>query len=90
MTFAKTLEKLRAKAKLTRYGLARDAEVDPGYVARLERGEKLHPSRHMVLRLGQALLDNSADVSLEDIDRLLKAAGYSPLPRTRISILPRR
>jgi transcriptional regulator with XRE-family HTH domain len=88
MEFAETLTKLRTKAKLTRYALARDAEVDPTYVVRLERGEKRHPSRDIVLRLGHVLLDTSGDISLEDIDELLESAGYGPLPRHCISILP--
>ncbi len=75
MKFAKTLKKLRNKAKLTRYALARDSGVDPTYLARLERG---------------ALLDHSGKISLKDVDRLLKAAGYEPLPRNHVSILPAR
>lgn len=90
MEFARILLQLRTKARLTRYALAREADVDPGYLARLERAEKRHPSRLVVLKLGQALLDNSGDTSLEDVDWLLKAAGHGPLPRNRISILPRR
>jgi transcriptional regulator with XRE-family HTH domain len=90
LEFAKVLSKLRTKARLTRYALAQEARVDPTYVARLERGEKGHPSRYIVLKLGQALLDNSGDISLADVDRLLNAAGHAPLPRSRVSILPRR
>ena len=90
MNFDKALHRLRTKAKLTRYRLAMEANVDPGHVGRLERGERRHPSRELVLRLGQALLDNSGDISLEDVDWLLKAAGYGPLPRNHVSIRPYR
>ena len=90
MNFAKALEKACKKAKITLYGLARDAEVDSGYVYRLERGEQVHPSRDVVLRLGQALLDCSGDISLADVDQLLKTAGYGPLPPNRVSIRPYR
>ncbi len=90
MKFAKTLKKLRTKAKMTRYALAQASSVDPTYLARLERGERVRPGRQLVLRIGQALLDNSGQITLEDVDRLLKAAGYGPLPRNRISILPNR
>ncbi len=86
MKFDEALQKTRKKAKLTPYGLARDAQVDSGYVYRLERGEQIHPSRDIVLRLGQALLDSSGDISLTDVDQLLQAAGYGPLPRNRVSI----
>jgi hypothetical protein len=70
--------------------LALEAKVDPSHVVRLERGERRHPGRDLVLRLSQALLDNSGDISLENVDELLKAAGYGPLPRNRISIRPYR
>jgi transcriptional regulator with XRE-family HTH domain len=90
LEFARVLSQLRNKARLTRYALAQESRVDPGYLARLERAEKRHPSPRVVLRLGQALLDSSGDITLEDVDRLLKAAGHGPLPRNRISILPRR
>ncbi len=87
MKFAKALKKSRTKARMTCYALARDSGVDPTYLGKLERGKKVRPSRFLILRIGQALLDNSGEISLEDVDRLLKAAGYGPLPRNRISIL---
>jgi len=86
MAFGKELEKVRKKAKLSNYGLARDAHVDAAYVWRLETGEKQNPSREIVLRLGQTLLDSSGHISLKDVDRLMKAAGYGPVPRKNITI----
>jgi len=61
MSFAKTLKKLRKKAKMTRYFLARESGDNATYLARLESGAKVHPGRHLVLRIGQALLDNSGN-----------------------------
>jgi transcriptional regulator with XRE-family HTH domain len=90
LKFAKALFKLRTRARLTRYRLGQEVNVDPGHVGRLERGERRHPGRDLVLRLSQALLDNSGDITLEDVDQLLKAAGHGPLPRNRISIRPYR
>ncbi len=90
MSFAKTLKRLRKKAKMNRYTLAQESRVDPTYLARLESGAKVHPGRQLVLRIGQAFLDNSGKINLEDVDRLLKAAGYGPLTRNRVSILPDR
>jgi transcriptional regulator with XRE-family HTH domain len=86
LKFAKALHKLRNKAKMTRYRLAQDAEVDAAHVGRLERGERLHPGRDLVLRMGQALLNYSGAISLRDVDQLLQSAGYGPLPRGRITI----
>ncbi len=90
MNFGKRLTKVREKAKVTTYRLAEDAQTNWIYVKRLETGERKHPSRKMVLRLGQALLDNSGAITLDDVDRLLKAAGYGPLPRNRVSIVDLR
>jgi transcriptional regulator with XRE-family HTH domain len=80
MKFADTLRKLRTKAKMTRFRLAQNTRVDPAHVARLERGERLRPSRDLVLRMAQALLDYSGDIRLKDVDQLLQSAGYGPLP----------
>jgi transcriptional regulator with XRE-family HTH domain len=88
MTFAKTLRRLRNKARITSYYLAMEAQLDPSHVRRLEKGERKRPSRRVVLDLAQALLDSSGDITLKDVDNLLKSAGYGPLPRNRISIRP--
>ncbi len=52
MKFAKTLKKLRKKAKMTRYALARESRVDPTYLARLESGARVRPGRQLVLGIG--------------------------------------
>jgi transcriptional regulator with XRE-family HTH domain len=88
MTFAKTLRRLRSKARITSYCLATEAQLAPSHVRRLEKGERKNPSRRVVLELAQALLDSSGDITLKDVDSLLKSAGYGPLPRNRISIRP--
>jgi transcriptional regulator with XRE-family HTH domain len=88
MSFAKTLRRLRNKARITSYYLATEAQLDPTHVRRLEQGERQRPSRRVVLELAQALLDSSGDINLKDVDILLKSAGYGPLPRNRISIRP--
>jgi transcriptional regulator with XRE-family HTH domain len=90
LEFAKALHRLRTRARLTRYRLALEAQADLGHLGRLERGERRHPSRDLVLRISQALLDCSGDITLEDVDWLLKAAGHAPLRRNRITIHPYR
>ena len=87
MSFGKQLKKLREKAKVTPYSLASLAGSDGGYIKRLENEERRRPRRDTVLHLGQALLDVSGDITLKDIDQLLNAAGYGPLPRYRVSIV---
>ena len=69
--------------------LARRSWLDISYVSRLvnlhcdplnprlaDRAEKRQPSRDTVIRLGLAL-----QLSIEDMDELLLAAGYAPLVR---------
>ncbi len=56
MSFAKTLKRLRKKAKMNRYTLAQESRVDPTYLARLESGAKVHPGRQLVLRIGPGQL----------------------------------
>ena len=87
MSFEKKLRSLTKKAKISAYRLATDACVDGAYVMRLLKGERRRPSRYIVLKLGQALLDNSGDISLTDINGLLKEMNYGPLPRNRVSII---
>ena len=79
MEFAETLRKLRRKANITTYRLATDAVADYSYVNRLETGDRYNPSREMVLRLAQSLLDNSDRITLSDVNDLLKAAGHEQL-----------
>ncbi len=51
MKLAKVVVKLRKKTKLTCHTLAREAKVDPTYLGRLERGERRHPCKEIVLNL---------------------------------------
>ena len=88
MSFSKTLRRLRNKARITSYYLATEAQLDPSHVRRLEKGDRKRPGRRVVLELAQALLDSSGDITLKDVDNLLKSAGYGPLPRNRVSIRP--
>ena len=88
--FGRLLRRLREKAKMTQWALATGSSSDWKHVRRLENGEVKRTGRYTVLRLSQALLDNSNDITLEDVDRLLNAAGYGPLPRNRISIVELR
>jgi len=54
LRFAKALQQAREKAGLSQWKLAKISGVSRPTVCRLEKGER-HPSRAMVLRLGQAL-----------------------------------
>ena len=72
--------KMRKKARLSTWKLAELAYMDHRYLYRLERGEKTHPSREVLIRLGRALVHYSKLFTEEDVDKILKAAGFPPAP----------
>lgn len=89
MSFARTLRKTCRKAKASAYELAGESRIDYKHVRRLLSGEADNPHRSTIIRLGQALLDLSGSLTLDDVDSLLAAAKMAPLRRERI-VLPKR
>ena len=79
MTFAETLKRLRIKAGKSRYRIWEFSGLDQSYIARLENGKKVSPSRTTVILLGMALLRNSDKIELSDVEELLLAADFAPL-----------
>lgn len=59
--------------------MARDAWIDPGYLSKLLSGEKVNPSRDLVVRLAVYGLQ----LSRYDTDDLLLEAGFAPLVHDR-------
>ncbi|MFC1968059.1 helix-turn-helix domain-containing protein [Chloroflexota bacterium] len=85
MSFAETLRRLRIKAGKSKYQLWKFSGVDQSYIAKLENGDKVTPSRSTVILLGMALLRNSDQIELADIEELLLAADYAPLRKRDIT-----
>src|SRR5215211_5146763 len=54
--------------------IARAALIDVAYLWRLREGEKCHPSRDVLIRLGLAL-----KLEPEELDELLVEADYAPI-----------
>ncbi len=77
--FGQLLRQLRKKANKSRYQLWQFSGIDQNYIARLENGKKDCPSRTTVILLGMALLRNSDQIDLSDIEELLLAADFAPL-----------
>jgi transcriptional regulator with XRE-family HTH domain len=71
------LEHLRRVRGLSVYRVAVEAAIDQHYLARLERGQKTHPSRDVLIRI--CLL--GLRCSLEDTDEILMGFDYAPLTR---------
>ena len=77
--FSKVLKRLREKSGKSSYRLAQYSGLDGAYLSRLESGEKWNPSRDAVITLGYALVENSPEVSIHNINELLLSAGHAPL-----------
>ena len=83
MKFGKMLSQLRSKSGKSKYRLSQYSGIDQAYIQRLETGERANPSREIVMLLALALVESSTNVSVDDIDELMLAAGYAPLRRRR-------
>jgi hypothetical protein len=59
--------------------VAQAALLDVAYLWRLQAGEKRHPSRDVLIRLGLALR-----LEPEELDELLVAADYAPITLRRL------
>jgi len=78
MNFGDNLQYLRKKTGKSRYRLWQLTGLDQSFLLRLEKGQK-NPSRNTVVLLGLALVHGSSEVTCDEIDGLLLAAGYAPL-----------
>ena len=86
MNFGDNLLCLRTKAGKSRYRLWQLTGLDQAFLGRLEKGEK-NPSRNTVMLLGLALVHGSEEITCDEIDELLLAAGYAPLRDIRSRVL---
>ena len=77
--FSGTLKTLREKSGKSRYRLAQCSGLDEGYLGRLESGQRRNPSRDTVIKIGLALVQDTAEVSIHDVQELLLSAGFAPL-----------
>ena len=88
-SFSECLSRYVRRSGLSLSQLARRSWLDVSYVSRLvhlpcdplnprldDGGERRQPSRDTVIRLGLAM-----QLSMEEMDELLLAAGYAPLVR---------
>ena len=79
MSFAETLKRLRIKSGKSRYQLWKFSGVDQSYIAKLEKGGKLSPSRSTVILLCMGLLHDCNQIDLSEVEELLLAADFAPL-----------
>ena len=88
MNFGDNLRCLRIRAGKSRYRLWQLTGLDQAFLSRLEKGEK-NPSRNTVMLLGLALVHGCNEITCDEIDELLLAAGYAPLRNIRPRVLSR-
>jgi len=88
MNFGDNLRNLRTRAGKSRYRLWQLTGLDQAFLGRLEKGEK-NPSRNTVMLLGLALVHGCNEITCDEIDELLLAAGYAPLRDIRPRVLSR-
>lgn len=88
MTFSETLRTLRQKTQKSKYRIAQYSGIDHSYILRLETGLKANPSRDVVLMLAFALVQDSGNVGIHDVEELLMSAGYVPFRRRGEPLLP--
>ena len=79
MEFSGTLKRLRERSGKSRYRVAQFCGLDEAYLARLESGERRNPTRDTVMKIGLALVQDSTEVSIHDVNELLLSAGFAPL-----------
>src|SRR5690242_16715547 len=78
-TFGSLLLQLRLRSGRSGSSVARGAGIDASYLSRLERGEREPPRREVV----DALI-REMQLTGEDADGLLTAAGYPPRALARL------
>ena len=79
--FARTLSELVKKSKVSGHKLSRYAQVDEPYIYHLIKGDKKNPSPEIVIRICFALASLSGEITIEDLDELLKTRGHTLFPR---------
>lgn len=72
--FGPVLRRFRVREGKSRNRIAHEVGCDPSYWTRLEEGDRSPPRLHIVEAMARALR-----LSLADRNRLLVAAGYTPL-----------
>ncbi|MFQ6027753.1 MAG: sugar phosphate nucleotidyltransferase, partial [Dehalococcoidia bacterium] len=74
-SYGEILFNARSDRGITRQSLGVQADVDPSHLFRIEKGMRNPPKRQKVIDIAKAL-----NLSPEETDAHLQAAGYSPVP----------
>ena len=77
--FAVLFRRLRERINRSRYAISKFTGLDQSYLLRLERGDSVQPSRETVIKLALALVSDTSQVTLQDVNNLLLSAKHAPL-----------
>ena len=75
--FRNYLRKLMARCQITAYRLALMADLSPGTITRILKGDRV-PSRDKVFKLAQTLYGYTTLISERDAQRIVDHSGYPP------------
>lgn len=74
MSFGLLFQKYRKRAGISQKELAQILGLDPSYLCKIERKQRLPPSRAVAIEIAEAL-----ELNQEETDQLLISANYQPL-----------
>ena len=81
--FTKVFNELIQKSGASCYKISKYAHIDEPYINRLAKGEKNNPSSEIVIRIGFALSSVSDNITIYDLDELIKSVGHTIFPRNK-------
>ena len=77
--FSTVLRTLCERSGKSKYRMAEISGLDEGYLGKLEAGKRRRPARDTVVKIALALVQNSTEVTIHDVNELLLSAEYAPL-----------
>jgi len=80
--FTKVFYELVKKSGASGHKISQYAQVDEPYIYHLLKGDKKNPSPEIVIRIGFALVRSSSEITINDVDELLKSIGHTLFPRS--------
>ena len=79
--FTNVFNELLQKSGASCYKISKYAQIDEPYIYRLSKGEKKNPSPEIIIRIYFALTHLNNNITLDDLDELLKSIGHTIFPR---------
>lgn len=73
--FSEVFSSLLEKNGVSCYGVSKFSGIDQAYLSRLKRGDKVHPSPEVVMRISLALVHCSEKIFLHDVEELFNSTG---------------